>query len=86
MLQVSEILRVKGNTLFTASPETQVVQALETMSTHDIGSLVRGFTGNTIRSRDVFCGSSLAAYATSNSSVDTMANTTSNSISVKPLD
>ncbi len=40
MLQVSEILRVKGNTLFTASPDTQVVQALETMSTHDIGSLV----------------------------------------------
>ena len=32
MLQVSEILRVKGNTLYTASPETQVVQALETMS------------------------------------------------------
>lgn len=40
MLQVSEILRVKGNTLFTASPDTQVVQALETMSAHDIGSLV----------------------------------------------
>lgn len=40
MLKVSEILRVKGNTLFTASPETSVVQALETMSEQDIGSLV----------------------------------------------
>lgn len=40
MLKVSEILRVKGNTLFTASPETSVIQALETMSEQDIGSLV----------------------------------------------
>ena len=40
MLKVSEILRVKGNTLFTASPESSVVQALQTMSEHDIGSLV----------------------------------------------
>lgn len=40
MLKVSEILRVKGNTLFTASPETSVIQALETMSDQDIGSLV----------------------------------------------
>jgi len=40
MLQVSEILRVKGNTLFTASPDTSVIQALETMSEQDIGSLV----------------------------------------------
>ena len=40
MLQVSEILRVKGHTLFTASPDTSVIQALETMSEQDIGSLV----------------------------------------------
>ena len=40
MLKVSEILRVKGNTLFTASPETTVIQALDTMSEQDIGSLV----------------------------------------------
>lgn len=40
MLQVNEILRVKGNTLFTASPDTSVIQALETMSEQDIGSLV----------------------------------------------
>ncbi len=46
MLQVSEILRVKGNTLFTASPETSVIQALETMSEQDIGSLVIMDRGN----------------------------------------
>ena len=40
MLKVSEVLKVKGHTLFTATPETLVTQALETMSTHDIGSLV----------------------------------------------
>ncbi len=40
MLKVSEVLKVKGHTLFTATPETPVTQALETMSTHDIGSLV----------------------------------------------
>ena len=40
MLKVSEILRVKGNTLYTASPDMPVVYAIQTMSTHDIGSLV----------------------------------------------
>lgn len=40
MLKVSEILRVKGNTLYTATPDTPVKQALETMSEQDIGSLV----------------------------------------------
>ena len=40
MLKVSEVLKVKGNTLFTATPETLVTQALKTMSAHDIGSLV----------------------------------------------
>lgn len=40
MLKVSEVLQVKGHTLFTATPETLVTQALETMSSHDIGSLV----------------------------------------------
>lgn len=46
MLMVSEILRVKGNTLFTASPDTSVVQAIETMSEQDIGSLVIMERGN----------------------------------------
>lgn len=40
MLKVSEILRVKGNTLYTATPDTPIKQALETMSEQDIGSLV----------------------------------------------
>jgi CBS domain-containing protein len=40
MLKVSEVLTVKGHTLFTATPETLVTQALQTMSAHDIGSLV----------------------------------------------
>lgn len=56
MLQVSEILRVKGNTLFTASPETSVIQALETMSEHDIGSLVimdRGMLAGMLTFREI---------------------------------
>ncbi|PLC49486.1 hypothetical protein CR159_12850 [Pollutimonas subterranea] len=40
MLKVSEILRVKGDTLYTATPEMPILQALETMSEQDIGSLV----------------------------------------------
>ncbi len=40
MLKVKEILKVKGNTLFTASPDMAVFQAVEIMSEQDIGSLV----------------------------------------------
>lgn len=40
MLKVSEILRVKGHTLYTATPDMPIMQALETMSEQDIGSLV----------------------------------------------
>ena len=40
MLKVSEILRVKGNTLFTGTPDMTVIEAVRTMSQHDIGSLV----------------------------------------------
>lgn len=40
MLKVSEILRVKGHTLFTATPDTPIAQAVQTMSEQDIGSLV----------------------------------------------
>jgi CBS domain-containing protein len=40
MLKVSEILRVKGDTLYTATPDTLVSKAVETMSLQDIGSLV----------------------------------------------
>jgi CBS domain-containing protein len=37
---VSEILRIKGNTLFTATPDTPVLEAVKVMAAHDIGSLV----------------------------------------------
>lgn len=40
MLKVSEILRVKGDTLYTATPDTPVAVAIRTMSEQDIGSLV----------------------------------------------
>ena len=37
---VNEILRIKGHTLFTTSPERSVLEAVEVMAQHDIGSLV----------------------------------------------
>jgi CBS domain-containing protein len=37
---VSEILRIKGNTLFTTTPEGRVFDAVAVMAQHDIGSLV----------------------------------------------
>jgi CBS domain-containing protein len=39
-MKVSDILRVKGGTLFTVSPDQALAQALVTMAEHDIGSLV----------------------------------------------
>jgi CBS domain-containing protein len=39
-MKVSDILRVKGNTLYTVSPEEPLAQAMETMAGKDIGSLV----------------------------------------------
>jgi CBS domain-containing protein len=39
-MKVSEILQVKGNILYTVTPETSLADAVETMSEHDIGSLV----------------------------------------------
>ncbi|HSV18428.1 MAG TPA: CBS domain-containing protein [Casimicrobiaceae bacterium] len=37
---VSEILRIKGNTLFTTRPDGSVMDAVRVMAQHDIGSLV----------------------------------------------
>ena len=37
---VSEILRIKGNTLFTTTPEGKVFDAVAVMAQNDIGSLV----------------------------------------------
>ena len=37
---VSEILRIKGSTLFSATPDMTVGEAVHIMADHDIGSLV----------------------------------------------
>jgi CBS domain-containing protein len=37
---VSEILRIKGHTLFTTPPGRSLLEAVEVMAEHDIGSLV----------------------------------------------
>jgi CBS domain-containing protein len=39
-MKVSDILRVKGNTLYTATPEEPLARAIELMADKDIGSLV----------------------------------------------
>lgn len=39
-MKVSDILRLKGNTLYTVTPETSVNAAVRVMAEHDIGSLV----------------------------------------------
>ncbi len=39
-MKVSDILRVKGGTLFTVSPESSLREAVETMADRDIGSLI----------------------------------------------
>jgi CBS domain-containing protein len=37
---VSEILRIKGNALFTTPPDAPLLDAVKVMAQHDIGSLV----------------------------------------------
>jgi CBS domain-containing protein len=39
-MKVSDILRVKGGTLFTVTPEAPLAEAVQTMAERDIGSLV----------------------------------------------
>ncbi|QPF74255.1 CBS domain-containing protein [Roseateles sp. DAIF2] len=39
-MKVVDILRVKGGTLFTVTPDEQLAQAIATMAERDIGSLV----------------------------------------------
>ena len=39
-MKVSDILRVKGSTLYTVSPEQLLAEAVTTMAERDIGSLV----------------------------------------------
>jgi CBS domain-containing protein len=39
-MQVSEILKVKGNALFTIAPEGRLTEAVSVMAEHNMGSLV----------------------------------------------
>ncbi len=39
-MQVREVLRVKGSTLFAVTPDSMLSEAVLTMSEHDIGSVV----------------------------------------------
>jgi CBS domain-containing protein len=39
-MKVSDILKVKGNTLYTVAPDAPLIEAVTTMSRLDIGSLV----------------------------------------------
>ena len=39
-MKVSDILRVKGSTLFTVSPDQPLAEAVQSMAVNDIGSLV----------------------------------------------
>jgi len=39
-MQVSEILKVKGNALFTIAPEGKLTEAVSVMADHNMGSLV----------------------------------------------
>ncbi|KAB7549299.1 CBS domain-containing protein, partial [Verminephrobacter sp. Larva24] len=39
-MKVTDILRVKGNTLYTAAPDEPLAGAVELMAERDIGSLV----------------------------------------------
>ena len=53
---VSEILRVKGNTLFTVTPDERLSDCVVVMAEHDIGSLVvmdRGRLAGIITFREV---------------------------------
>jgi CBS domain-containing protein len=39
-MKVSEVLKVKGDILFTVTPDTPIAEAVDTMAEKDIGSLV----------------------------------------------
>ena len=56
-MKVSDILRVKGGTLFTVSPEEPLAQAIKTMAERDMGSLVvmnHGALAGMLTFREVF--------------------------------
>lgn len=45
-MQVKEVMRLKGSTLFTVTPETQLSDCVVTMAQHDVGSLMVMDKGN----------------------------------------
>ena len=47
-MKVSDILRVKGNTLYTVAPDEPLSRAIEAMAEKDIGSLVVMEHGNLV--------------------------------------
>lgn len=47
-MKVKEILRVKGGTLFTVSPQATLGECVVTMADHDVGSLVVMEKGNLV--------------------------------------
>jgi CBS domain-containing protein len=47
-MKVSDILRVKGNTLYTVTPDEPLAQAMSLMAEKDIGSLVVMEHGNLV--------------------------------------
>ncbi len=47
-MKVSDILRVKGGTLFTITPEDSLLDAVKLMAERDIGSLVVMSTGRVV--------------------------------------
>ena len=69
-MKVSDILRVKGSTLFTVVPDMPLADALKTMAEHDVGSLVvmdHGDLTGMLTFREV-----IAAVVRNNNQVGTM--------------
>ena len=69
-MKVSDILRVKGSTLYTVSPDQPLASALKTMAELDIGSLVvmeHGDLAGMLTFREV-----IAAVAANGGTVGTM--------------
>jgi CBS domain-containing protein len=70
VMKVSDILRVKGSTLFTVVPDMPLADALKTMAEHDVGSLVvmdHGDLTGMLTFREV-----IAAVVRNNNQVGTM--------------
>ena len=65
-MRVSEILRIKGHTLFTTTPGGLALDAVRVMAQHDIGSLVvmdHGRLAGMLTFREVLRGARASATA-----------------------